>query len=64
VAYGLSATNLNMTTVEDPALTITHSVRLSNLTAGTRYYYRPYSRDASRVEYGASSVSSFKTRQR
>jgi hypothetical protein len=63
VAYGLSSTNLNMTTLEDPALTITHTVTLTNLNPRTRYYYRAYSRDASQREYG-SSVSSFKTRPR
>jgi hypothetical protein len=45
VKYGLSSTKLSMQTNEDKAVTISHTVNLSNLQKGKRYYYQVFSRD-------------------
>ncbi|MFA5827970.1 MAG: fibronectin type III domain-containing protein [Candidatus Shapirobacteria bacterium] len=62
VSYGVMSIFLNNSTTLDNNLTKIHSVKLSGLSRGRKYYYKVHSKNASGVEY-SSSVKNFTTKR-
>ncbi len=59
VKYGVTSSNLNLAVSSTASSTVSHTVALSGLSAGTTYYYQVIATDGSATV--VSPVSSFKT---